>query len=292
MKRKDFIRLLATIPFTMGHTKINELENITKHFSKSTKMPVLFIGHGHPMNALYNNNFTRKLQEIGIKIEKPNAVMVVSAHWETQGTFVSVNPYPHTIYDFGRFDEKLFDITYEPEGHPELAREVIQTTSNYSIQEDHQMGLDHGAWTILKYIFPKQDIPVFQMSIDYRKPPEYHYQLAMALRKMREKGLLIIGSGNIVHNLSKLDWRNIDAKPYDWAIEFDEMVEQKLNQRAFADLVNYHQLGSAALTSIPTNEHYLPMLYSIGLIDKKDTIDYLYKGYQYAGLSMRCFIAS
>lgn len=289
MKKRDFLKTLAVPTLALAAMKVNALEKITAPFRKSPRMPVLFIGHGHPMNALYDNDFTKRLKTIGQEIERPNAIMVVSAHWETQGTYVSVNPAPKTIYDFGRFDDRLFQIKYEPQGHPVLAKSVIQTAADYLIQEDTQMGLDHGAWTVLKFIFPEQNIPVFQLSIDYTKPPSYHFQLATALKKMREKGMLILGSGNIVHNLQHLDWHDIAAKPHDWALEFDTLVKQKLEQRAFGDLINYQRLGMAAQLSIPTNDHYLPMLYSLGLMDKKDRIEQLYEGYQYAGISMRCF---
>jgi 4,5-DOPA dioxygenase extradiol len=252
-------------------------------------MPMLFIGHGHPMNALYDNTFTQSLAKIAQNIEKPNAIMVVSAHWETRGTFVSVNPQPKTIYDFGRFDDRLFDIKYEPKGHPELAHEVIKTAPDFGIKADESMGLDHGTWTVLKHIYPKADVPVFQLSIDYTQPPAYHFALAQSLKKMREKGVLIVGSGNIVHNLGILDWSNIDAKPYDWAIEFDQVVKQKLDNQDFASLVNYQQFGKAAQMSVPSNDHYLPLLYPLGLMDKTETVKYLYEGYQHGSISMRCF---
>ncbi|PZU85887.1 MAG: 4,5-DOPA dioxygenase extradiol [Chryseobacterium sp.] len=252
-------------------------------------MPMLFIGHGHPMNALFDNNFTRSLHELGKSIEKPNAIMVVSAHWETRGTFVSVNDRPSTIYDFGGFDPKLYEIKYEPKGAPDLAREVIRSAPDFHIREDHKMGLDHGAWTVLKHIFPDADIPVFQMSIDYTQSPSYHYALAQQLKKMRKKGVMIIGSGNIVHNLRLLDWKDIDAKPHDWVLEFDEIVKNKLDQRDFEALINYNKFGKIAELSVPTNDHYLPMLYTLGLADKDENMKYIYEGYQYGSLSMRCF---
>lgn len=274
-------------PLAVGAMKIREFESVTKSFSNTPKMPVLFIGHGHPMNALFDNDFTRTLQQIGKSIEKPNAVMVVSAHWETKGTYVSVNAQPKTIYDFGGFDDALFRIKYEPSGSPELARQVISHLP--FVKEDHQMGLDHGAWTVLKFIYPKADIPVFQLSIDFNQSPQQHFEMAQALRKMREKGVLIIGSGNIVHNLRLLDWKNINAKTQDWAIEFDTTVKNKINSGDFKSLVNYNALGKAAQLSIPTADHYLPMLYTLGLASKEEPVTYLYEGFQYANISMRCF---
>lgn len=161
MKRSTFIKLIASTPLLFGAMRLKELEKIGENFEKTPKMPLLFIGHGHPMNALFDNNFTRTLSKIGEGLEKPNAIMVVSAHWETEGTFVSVNQFPKTIYDFGGFDQRLFQVKYEPQGHPELARELIKTAPQFSIKEALNMGLDHGAWTVLKHIWPKADIPVF-----------------------------------------------------------------------------------------------------------------------------------
>jgi 4,5-DOPA dioxygenase extradiol len=289
MKRSTFIKLLATSPLLLGAMNLKELDKIAERFDKTPKMPLLFIGHGHPMNALFDNNFTRTLSKIGETIDRPNAIMVVSAHWETRGSFVSVNQFPKTIYDFGGFDERLFQIKYEPQGHPQLAKELISLAPQFSIKEDAQMGLDHGAWTVLKYIWPKADIPVFQLSMDYTQGPEYHFALAQALRKMREKGVLIMGSGNIVHNLGNLDWYNIDAKPFDWALEFDSIVKTQLDKGDFQSLVNYRQFGKTALMSIPSTDHYLPMLYVLGLADKNEQLTYLFEGMQYGSISMRCF---
>ena len=289
MNRKKFLTLLASTPIILSGMKLSKLEGVTSGFSKSDKMPVLFLGHGHPMNALFDNSFTQKLSTIAKHIQKPNAIMVVSAHWETRGTYVSINPAPHTIYDFGRFDDRLFNIKYEPEGHAELAKEVVQLGQEYHIQTDHKMGLDHGAWSVLKYLYPKADIPVFQLSIDYTKGPHYHYELAQALKQMRKKGVLIIGSGNIVHNLRILDWHNINAKPFDWAVEFDETVKKHLVNKDFNPLVNYQQMGQLARMAIPSNDHYLPMIYTLGLADKDEQVTQLFEDIQYGSISMRCF---
>jgi 4,5-DOPA dioxygenase extradiol len=205
MERKQFLKLLALARLTTTAMKLNNLKNITDGFSTSAKMPVLFIGHGHPMNAILDNNFTQSLIQLGKNIEKPNAILVISAHWETVGTYVSTNPYPSTIYDFGNFDKKLFDIKYEPNGHPELAKELIKSVESTQIKEDKSMGLDHGAWTVLKFIFPKADVPVFEMSMDYSKSAEFHYSLGKELAKLRKKGVMIICSGNIVHNLTHIE---------------------------------------------------------------------------------------
>ena len=289
MERKQFLKTFAAIPLLAAGMKLSAFEKISNGFLPSKKTPIIFIGHGHPMNALLDNNFTQTLTRIGESIEKPNAIMVVSAHWATKGTFVSVNAQPKTIYDFGKIDDRLLQIKYEPKGHPELAKQVIETAPVYNIQEDQSMGLDHGAWTVLKHLYPKADVPVFELSIDYTQPTTYHFQLANALKRMREKGVLIIGSGNIVHNLKILDWNNIDAKPFDWAIEFDEVVKAKLDSQDFQSLVHYEQFGKIAQMAHPTNDHYLPMLYTLGLADKTEAVKYLFEGFQFGSASMRCF---
>jgi 4,5-DOPA dioxygenase extradiol len=283
----DFLKALALAPIAASAMKIKEFESVTNTFAPTVKMPVLFIGHGHPMNALFDNNFTQTLRTIGKTIQKPNAIMVVSAHWETRGTFVSVNPQPKAIYDFGGFDEALFREKYEPAGHPQLAKSVIEHLP--FVKEDHGMGLDHGAWTVLKFLYPKADVPVFQLSIDYTQSPQKHFEMAQALKKMREKGVLIIGSGNIVHNLGLLDWRNINAKTEDWALEFDSIVKNKLDKSDFGSLVNYQSLGRSAKLSIPTEDHYLPLMYTLGLASPNEKVTYLFEGFQYANISMRCF---
>lgn len=254
-------------------------------------MPVLFIGHGHPINAVLDNDFTRSLIKLGQNIEKPNAVLVISAHWETVGTYVSVNPNPRTICDFGNFDERLYQISYTPAGHPALAEELKGLVSLTAVMDDKGMGLDHGAWTALQFLFPEADVPVFEMSIDYTRPPEFHFQLGRQLKEMRKKGVLILCSGNIVHNLRLTNWKDINAQPYDWNLEFDQLVKQHIDQYDFEKLVAYQQLGTAARLAIPTNEHYLPMLYSLGLTDKDEPVKHIYEGYQFAGMSMRCFQA-
>ncbi len=290
MKRKDFLKTIALLPLAPTALQLQGLHQLTSGLPvRAKKMPVLFIGHGHPMNAILDNSFTQHLSSLGTKMDQPEAILVISAHWETIGTYVSVNPAPKAIYDFGRFDDRLFQVQYAPPGHPELARELVKEVQSVSVQEDAVMGLDHGAWTVLKFLFPRADIPVFQMSIDYSKPAAFHYQLATELKALRSKGVLVIGSGNIVHNLGLVDWHHIDAPPYDWALEFDALVKNKIDHNQIEDLVRYTGLGTAAQLSVPTNDHYLPMLYSLGLKDKDEPVTYTYEGYQYAGIGMRCF---
>lgn len=253
------------------------------------KMPAFFIGHGNPMNAIYDNAFTKKLNTIRNTISKPKAILVISAHWITKGTYVSTNPHPKTIYDFGGFPDKLFRVKYEPSGAPELAKEIKQKVNYTSVSEDDKMGLDHGAWTILKHIYPSADIPVFQLSIDYSKPAAYHYELAKQLNYLRYKGVVIIGSGNIVHNLGMVDFNNPNSA-YDWAIEFDSTVKKLLDKGDDTALINYEKLGKSALLSIPTNDHYLPMLYILGLRDKGEQVSYIYESMEMGSLSMRSFV--
>ncbi len=289
MERLHFLKTLASIPLIGASMKLNAFENISNGFSSSKKTPLIFIGHGHPINALLDNGFTQTLEKLGTSMEKPNAIMIISAHWTTKGTFVSVNSHPKAIYDFGNIDDRLLQIKYEPKGHPQLARKVIEEAANFNIQKDQEMGLDHGAWTVLKHLYPNADVPVFELSIDESQPISYHFQLANSLKKMREKGVLIIASGNIVHNLKVIDWNNINAKPLDWAIEFDEMVKSKLNNQDYKALVDYEQLGNIFQLAHPTNEHYLPMLYTLGLADKTEEVKFLFEGFQFGSASMRCF---
>lgn len=288
MKRSEFLKAMAFAPLSTSAMKLSQLETISSNFTKTKKMPVLFIGHGHPMNAILNNDFTQTLSKLSQTIDKPNAVMVISAHWETVGTFVSTSAWPQTIYDFGRFDDRLFKIKYEPQGHPKLANELANMVNLTKIKTDSAMGLDHGAWTVLKFIYPKADIPVFQMSIDYSKDPQFHFNLAQQITKLREKGVLVLCSGNIVHNLGMVDWHNINAKPFDWSIEFDTIVKNNINSRNFSNLINYQKLGKSAQLAIPSNDHYLPLLYSLAMADKNEPIKHIFEGYQFASISMRC----
>lgn len=291
MNRKDFLLSLSAMPLV--NMNLHELKNITDGFPKSDKMPTIFIGHGSPMNALANNAFTKSLNQIGKNFEKPKAILVVSAHWLTMGkTYVSTNPFPKTIYDFGGFPDELFRVKYEPAGSPETAKEVIKEVKSFSIIEEHQMGLDHGAWTVLRHIYPKADIPTFQLSIDYSKPPQFHFELAKELQKLRSKGVLILGSGNIVHNLRQLNWNDpLGKNPFDWAVDFDAAIKNKINNRQFADLADYQKLSKYGSLAHPTHDHYLPLLYTAGLIDKNEEIKYTYEGVEMGSISMRSFQA-
>jgi 4,5-DOPA dioxygenase extradiol len=268
---------------------LREFGNITDRLSDTPRMPVVFIGHGSPMNALWDNPFTRALTGLGQTLPRPNAVLVVSAHWMTRGTHVSVNPSPRTIHDFGGFDDRLFRVRYDPPGHPELARETIRA-AGYGIREEPDMGLDHGAWTVLRHMWPKADVPVFQLSLDISQPPSHHFSLGAQLRSLRDKGVLILGSGNIVHNLGRLDWHDPDADPFDWSAEFDGIVKTHVDTRDFQPLVEYPRFGTLARMAIPTNDHYLPLLYALAASGKDEVPHYIHEGFQHGSISMRSII--
>lgn len=241
------------------------------------KMPVLFIGHGSPMNGIEDNEFSQTWKNFGQEINKPKAVLVVSAHWLTRGTHITAMDAPRTIHDFGGFPQVLFDVQYPAPGDPALAAETSRliTTTTVGL-DDHEWGLDHGTWTVVRHMYPDADIPVLQLSIDYYKDPQYHYDLAKQLAALRKKGVLIIGSGNMVHNLRMVDWQKLNEPNYgfDWAIEMNTLFKEKIGNASHADLINYQKLHKAATLAIPTPDHYYPLLYTLGLQDDKDTVSF------------------
>ncbi|RFC54282.1 4,5-DOPA dioxygenase extradiol [Brumimicrobium aurantiacum] len=251
---------------------LNKLENITDSFDSSKRMPVLFLGHGSPMNGIEDNEFVRAFKKQGQQLDKPNAVIVVSAHWETNGTFVTAMQNPRTIHDFGGFPKELYDVQYPAPGHPKLAKEISEFINPLgSVHLDDKWGLDHGAWTVVKHLFPEADVPVIQLSLDYNMTPQQHYELAQQLKKLRDKGVLIVGSGNMVHNLRKVDFRKINENyGYDWAIEADSKMKKWILQGNHQNLIDFKKQGEAFNLAIPTSEHYLPLLYTLGLRDEKD----------------------
>lgn len=259
------------------------------------KMPVLFIGHGSPINIILKNNFTKSLEKLGKNLPRPEAIMVISAHWLTGGTYVTCMEKPRTIYDFYGFPHELYELKYPSPGSPDSARFLTESVRESRIKCSIEWGLDHASWAVLKHMYPEADVPVFEMSLDYSfnewhpKPIQYHYDLASELSELREKGVLIIGSGNIVHNLGLIDFSNIDAKPYSWAVEFDEKVKSNLINNNHRELINYQNLGRAAYLSVPTLDHYLPMIYAIALQEKDEPLTFTYEGFQYSSVSMRCF---
>jgi 4,5-DOPA dioxygenase extradiol len=257
-------------------------------------MPALFIGHGSPMNVVSKNDFTDSLVALGKRLPEPRAIIVISAHWLTPGTYVACNEKPKTIHDFYGFPEELYKIEYPCPGSPDDARFLTDSIRKVSIKCSNDWGLDHASWAILKHMYPKANIPVFEMSLDYSfnewhpKPIQYHYDLASELAILREKGILIIGSGNIVHNLGLIDFRNIEAQPYDWAVEFDERVKQDLINKDHEELIRYQKIKGAAL-AVPTLDHYLPMIDVLALQGDDDPLKFTYEGFQNGSISMRCF---
>ena len=257
--------------------------------SKNPLMPVLFVGHGNPMNALKQNRFTDTLLSIGKKIKTPRAILCISAHWLTAGTWVTHMEKPKTIYDFYGFPDELYQVKYSAIGSPEIAEMIQSLIQNPQIKlDDSSWGLDHGAWTILCKMYPDAQIPVLQLSIDMSEPANFHYHLGQELKRLREKGVLIIGSGNVVHNLRRVEWEMVD-QGLDWAIEFNEWVKSHLKSKEFIPLVeSYNQKASGQL-SVPTPDHYLPMLYVIGAVMPEDQLTIEYEGYDLGSLSMLCF---
>ena len=253
---------------------LNDLESITQQFNNTEKMPVLFLGHGSPMNAIEENQFVQGFRNISREIPKPNAILCISAHWFTNGTFVTAMLNPKTIHDFYGFPKELFEVNYPAPGSPELARETAELLLPEIVEEDHSWGLDHGAWSVIRHLYPNAEIPVIQLSIDYNKPPQYHFDLAKKLQKLREKGILIIGSGNIVHNLRMIDWKNINTvgAGWDWAVEAREKTNNWLLDGNFRNLIDYQRQGVALQTAVPSPDHYLPLIYSLGLKEKSENL--------------------
>lgn len=250
-------------------------------------MPVLFLGHGSPMNAIAKNTFTNTLNNLGQSLPTPEAILIISAHWLTKGTWVTSMLTPKTIYDFYGFPQELFNVQYSAPGSPQLARTVQQLVTDPKISaDDSDWGLDHGTWSVLRHLYPQAKIPVVQLSLDITQPPEFHFALGRKLRALREQGVLIIGSGNVVHNLRHIKW-SIDAKPHDWAIEFDEWVKQKAEARDFQSLVSNATQSEAGRLSIPTTDHYFPLLYILGAAEEKEGLYFDVEEIQNSSISMR-----
>jgi len=253
--------------------KLNDLNKITEQAGSTTKMPVLFLGHGSPMNAIEENEFVLGWRSIGRTIPKPKAVLCISAHWETRGTFVTGMEKPKTIHDFGGFPDELYDVQYPAPGSPELAREIKSHVTITEVGLDEKWGLDHGCWSVVKHLYPDADIPVLQMSMDYYMSPRQHYDLAKGLQIFRKKGVLVIGSGNMVHNLGMVAWKKLnDFYGYDWAIEANEKMNRYILDGDHKQLVNYESQGRAFDLAIPTPDHYLPLLYALALQGKDDNV--------------------
>lgn len=239
------------------------------------QMPVLFLGHGSPMNAIEENEFVTGFRTIGKTIPQPNAILCVSAHWQTKGTFVTAMEKPATIHDFGGFPQALFDVQYPAPGSPELAAEIKRIIKKTEIGLDHSWGLDHGAWSVIKHLYPAANVPVVQLSLDYYQTPQQHYELAKELSTLRKKGVLIIGSGNLVHNLGMVAWNKLNAEyGYDWAIEANEKMKKYILANDHQRLINFKLQGKAFDLAIPTPEHFLPLLYVLALKEENENVTF------------------
>ena len=246
---------------------------MTEAFGKTKKMPVLFLGHGSPMNAIEENEFFAGFRNAAKDIPKPNAILCVSAHWETKGTLVTAMQTPRTIHDFGGFPKELFAVQYPAPGSPDLAKTTKSLITKTEVGLDNQWGLDHGAWSVIKHLYPKADIPVIQMSIDYSQSPRYHYELAQQIKSLRSSGVLIVGSGNLVHNLGKVDWRRLHENfGYDWAIEASEQMKKYILSGDHGQLINFRSQGKAFDLAVPTPEHFLPLLYVLALQERNEEV--------------------
>jgi 4,5-DOPA dioxygenase extradiol len=274
MNRKTFIKSLALTGLAGATMKLSALDKLTNPLSNTDQMPVLFLGHGSPMNAIEENEFVAGFRKVGTEIPKPQAILVVSAHWETNGTFVTAMEKPRTIHDFGGFPKALFDVQYPAAGSPELAKETKSIIKKTEVGLDQTWGLDHGAWSVVKHLYPNADVPVIQMSLDYKQTPQYHFELARELASLRKKGVLIIGSGNMVHNLRMMAWDklNTDAYGYDWAIEASEKMKKSILNGDYNPLINYASQGKAFDLAIPSPEHFLPLLYTLALKEENEKI--------------------
>lgn len=285
MERKDFLKLMALAPLSLSAMNLTEFEKVTSSLSvQSRKMPVLFTSHGNPMNIPLKKEehpFWNTLFELGKDLQKNydvKAVVVVSAHWLTRGTFVNISQEQKQIYDYYGFPKNYYEVKYQATGAPDIAHEIKKIVP--SVEETAEWGLDHGAWPMLMHLFPDANIPVFQMSIDYYASPSYHYELGKQLKSLREKGVLIIGSGSLIHNLQLAGkkFQSGDMTPFGWEAEYDAWIKKQIDERKIENIINYetsHKLGKLAA---PTPDHFVPVLYSLGLLDKKDEIKYFYEG--------------
>lgn len=273
MDRKSFIKLMAALPLAPIGLKMNELNKLNQSLSPTATMPVLFLGHGSPMNAIEENEFVAGFRKTGKEIPKPKAILCISAHWETKGTHVTAMPNPRTIHDFGGFPRELFEVQYPAPGSPELAKETQSLITKTQVGLDDKWGLDHGAWSVIKHLYPNADIPVIQMSIDYTQNAQYHYHLAKQLAELRNKGVLIVGSGNMVHNLRMVAWNKLnESYAYDWATEANEKMKSYILAGEHDKLIHFNKQGKAFDLAIPTPEHFLPLIYVLALKNNKDKI--------------------
>lgn len=292
MNRFAFIQ--SSIGGLIAMSGLNELHKFSEQLTaQDKKMPVLFVGHGSPMNAIEDNEFSERWLQIAKEIPQPRAVICISAHWLTRGTHVTAMQQPKTIHDFGGFPKALFDVEYPAPGSPLIAAEVKEIIKSTNVGLDHDWGLDHGTWSVIKRMYPDANIPVLQLSIDYYQSPQYHFNLAKELAGLRQKGVLITGSGNMVHNLGMAAFDKINEPNYgyDWAHEINGAFKKHIETRNYQPLINYESLGPAAKLAIPTPDHYYPMLYTLGLIETSDDISFFNDKAVAGSLTMTSFKA-
>lgn len=283
MDRKRFLTSLAAIPLAGTTMKLNALSALVDELPLSERMPVLFLGHGSPMNAIEENAFVQGFRQQAHDLPKPRAILCVSAHWETRGTFVTAMAKPRTIHDFGGFPKALFDVQYPAPGSPELASETKQLIKSAVVGLDQSWGLDHGAWSVVKHLYPNADVPIIQMSIDRGLSPGQHYALAKEIAMLRDKGVLIIGSGNMVHNLGMVEWNKLNQPfAFDWAQEASEKMKRAITTGDHAPLTDYRNQGRAFDLAINSGEHFLPLLYVLAL-QRKDEQAALFNDQALAG---------
>ncbi len=255
-------------------------------------LPAVFVGHGSPMNAIEDNEYSRAWHTLGSSLPTPRAVLVVSAHWLTDGsTMVHTGTNPKTIHDFWGFPKELYDISYPAPGAPEHAHTTQEAVTATHIQADTEWGLDHGTWSVLRHMYPSANIPTFQLSIDFSKGGSFHYEVGQELRKLRSHGVLIMGSGNLVHNLGRISFAE-NATPFDWALEFDATAKDLLSKRSHDRLINHHELGHSATLSIPTPDHFWPLLYVLGASTARDNLSFPVEGIAHSSISMRTVLYS
>lgn len=253
---------------------------------RNARMPAVFFGHGNPMNAVQDNAWTKRWAALGAALPRPEAIVCISAHWYMPQTAVTAPPSPRTIHDFGGFPPELYEVQYPAPGAPRLAARVAQLLAPVPVQSDSGWGLDHGTWSVLVHVYPHADVPVVQLSIDETKPARWHYETASKLAALRDEGILVMGSGNLVHNLHAYSWGRHPVEPYDWAVRFEAMARAAMSAGDFAPLVGYEALGRDAMLSAPTPDHYLPLLYVLAQQRPGEPISYPVEGFDGGSISM------
>ena len=253
---------------------------------ENARMPALFLGHGNPLNALGDNEWTRRWSALGSHLPKPVAILSISAHWYVPATATTASPRPRTIHDFGGFPDELYTVQYAAPGSPGLAEQIAELLQPVHVALDHDWGLDHGTWSVLRHVYPQADIPVVQLSIDEAKPARWHYELARKLKPLRDEGVLILGSGNVVHNLHTYSWGRYQVEPYDWAVRFETLARDHLIAGNFDPLIDFEALGRDAMLAAPTPDHYLPLLYVLAQHESGESVEFPVEGFDGGSISM------